>query len=158
MRSFSANWARTSDNLEQKFGPLPGGPWNDSPRCGLVVPITLVDQRVPTALLVAGISPRRQLDDAYREFLDSVSRLLAATFMRVQAYQSLAVREIVDLIPVMIRVIETGRYRSVREQGHPRLHRVFYPRRDATGRHRSQRSSGRRKPPARRAPKGDARQ
>ena len=113
MRSFSANWARTSDNLEQKFGPLPGGPWNDSPRCGLVVPITLVDQRVPTALLVAGISPRRQLDDAYREFLDSVSRLLAATFMRVQAYQSLAVREIVDLIPVMIRVMrpdDTGLY------------------------------------------------
>jgi formate hydrogenlyase transcriptional activator len=42
---------------------------------------------------------------AYREFLDSVSKLLAATFMRVQAYQSLAIREIVDLIPVMIGVL-----------------------------------------------------
>jgi formate hydrogenlyase transcriptional activator len=112
-RAFETNSVQQVDNLEQKFGPLPEGPWNDSPQCGLVVPITLVDQRVPTALLVAGISPRRQLDDAYREFLDSVSRLLAATFMRVQAYQSLAVREIVDLIPVMIRVMrpdDTGLY------------------------------------------------
>jgi formate hydrogenlyase transcriptional activator len=105
-RAFETNSAQQVDNLEQKFGPLSGGPWHDSPYCGLVVPITVVDQRVPTALLVVGISPRGQVDAAYRMFLDSVSRLLAATFMRVQAYQSLAIREIVDLIPVMIGVIK----------------------------------------------------
>jgi PAS domain S-box-containing protein len=105
-RAFETNSVQQTDDLEQKFGPLPGGPWDDSPRCGVVVPITLVGQPVPTALLVAGISPRRQVDAAYREFLDSVSRLLAATFMRVQAYQSLAIREIVDLIPVGIVVMK----------------------------------------------------
>ncbi len=104
-QAFQTNSIQEVNNLDQKFGPLPGGFWNDSPRCGLVIPITLVGQHVPTALLVAGISPRKQLDAAYREFLDSVSKLLAATFMRVQAYQSLAVREIVDLIPVMIGVL-----------------------------------------------------
>jgi formate hydrogenlyase transcriptional activator len=105
-RAFGTNSVQRVDNLEQKFGPLPGGPWNDSPRSGLVVPITLVGQHVPTALLVAGVSPRQKEDAAYREFLDSVSKLLAATFMRVQAYQSLAIREIVDLIPVMIGVMK----------------------------------------------------
>jgi PAS domain S-box-containing protein len=104
-RAFQTNSIQEVNNLDQKFGPLPGGFWNDSPRCGLVIPITLVGQHVPTALLVAGISPRKQLDAAYREFLDSISKLLAATFMRVQAYQSLAIREIVDLIPVMIGVL-----------------------------------------------------
>src|SRR5262249_17724146 len=84
-RAFDTNSVQQVDNLEQNSGPLPGGPWNESPRCALVVPITLVGQRVPTALLVAGISPRKQVDAAYREFLDSVSKLLAATFMRVQA-------------------------------------------------------------------------
>jgi PAS domain S-box-containing protein len=112
-RAFETNSVEQVDNLEQRFGPLPGGPWTDSPRCGLVIPITLVGQHMPTALLVAGINPRKQIDAAYREFLDSVSKLLAATFMRVQAYQSLAIREIVDLIPVMIRVMRpdgTGLY------------------------------------------------
>jgi PAS domain S-box-containing protein len=105
-RAFQTNSVQQVDNLEEKFGPLPGGPWDESPHCGLVLPITLVDQKVPTALLVAGISPRRELDAAHLEFLDSVSKLLAATFMRVQAYQSLAIRKIVDLIPVMISVMK----------------------------------------------------
>jgi PAS domain S-box-containing protein len=104
-RAFETNSVQQVDNLEGKSGPLPGDPWNDSPRCGLVVPITLVGQHVPTALLVAGISPRKQIDAGYREFLDSISKLLAATFMRVQAYRSLAIREVVDLIPVMIGVL-----------------------------------------------------
>jgi len=105
-QAFQTNSVQQVDNLEQKFGPLPGGPWNDSPHSGLVIPITLAGQHVPTALLVAGVSPRKQLDTAYQEFLDSVSKLLAATLMRVQAYQSLAIREIIDLIPQGIGVLD----------------------------------------------------
>lgn len=141
-RAFETNSVQQVDNLEQKFGPLPGGPWNESPRFGLVVPITLVGQHVPTALLVAGISPRRQIDAAYREFLDSACKLVAATFMRVQAYQSLAIREIVDLIPVMIGVmkpdgsvlyrneafIDTRVFQSTRQCSRIRPIGVFIPR------------------------------
>jgi formate hydrogenlyase transcriptional activator len=105
-QAFQTNSIQQINDLEQKFGPLPGGFWDDSPQCGLVLPITLVGEHVPTAFLVAGISPRRELDAAYREFLDSVSKLLAASFMRVQADQSLAIRRIVDLIPVMISVMK----------------------------------------------------
>src|SRR5215467_10845652 len=56
-RAFETNSVQQVDNLLEKFGTLPGGPWNDSPRCGLVIPITLVGQQVPAALLVAAISP-----------------------------------------------------------------------------------------------------
>lgn len=105
-RAFQTNSVQQIDNLEQKFGPLPGGFWDDSPQSALVLPITLVGQNVPTALLIAGISSRKELNAAYREFLDSVCKLLAATFMRVQAEQSLAIRKIVDLIPVMISVLK----------------------------------------------------
>jgi len=95
------------DHLEKKFGPLPGGPWNDSPRCALVLPITPTPHQLPEGLLVASISPRWTLDDAYRSFLDSVANQIAATIMRVTAYQSLAIRHIVDLIPQMIGVLST---------------------------------------------------
>jgi formate hydrogenlyase transcriptional activator len=105
-QAVETNSVQEIHSLQEKFGSLPGGAWNESPDCALVVPITLAGQHVPTALLVAGISPRKQPDGAYREFLDSVSKLLAATFMCVRAHQSLAIREIVDLIPVLIDVMK----------------------------------------------------
>jgi formate hydrogenlyase transcriptional activator len=105
-QAFQTNSIQQIDNLEKKFGGLPGGFWDDSPQYAVVLPITLVGEQVPTALLVAGISPRRELDADYREFLGSVCKLLAATFMRVQAEHSLAIRKIVDLIPVMISVMK----------------------------------------------------
>lgn len=105
-RAFQTNLVQHIDSLEQKFGPLPGGFWDDPPQNALVLPITLVGQNIPTALLIAGISPRKRPEAAYQEILDPVCKLLAATFMRVQAEQSLAIREIVDLIPTMISVLK----------------------------------------------------
>jgi PAS domain S-box-containing protein len=105
-RVASTNTVEQAEHLEKKFGPLPGGPWNDSPRCALVLPVTPTPHQLPEGLLVAGISPRWTLNDAYRSFLDSVANQIAATIMRVTAYQSLAIREIVDLIPQMIGVMK----------------------------------------------------
>ena len=106
-RAFNTNSVQQVDDLEEKFGPLPGGQWNESPQCGLVVPITLVNYKVPAALLIAGISPRRTADRAYRDFLDSVAKLISATIMRVMADNALAIRQIVDVIPQMIGVLST---------------------------------------------------
>ncbi len=61
---------QTVDDLEEKFGPLPGGPWDDSPRRALVLPIIPDGLQLPDAVLVAGISPRRPPDDAYLGFLN----------------------------------------------------------------------------------------
>jgi PAS domain S-box-containing protein len=100
------NSSEQVDDLPKRFCPLPGGPWNDSPQCALVLPVTPTPRQLPEGLLVAGISPRRTLNDAYRSFFYSVANQIAATIMRVTAYQSLAIRQIVDLIPQMIRVMK----------------------------------------------------
>jgi formate hydrogenlyase transcriptional activator len=102
----SNNSVQCVEGLQKKLGCLPGGPWSDSPDYAFVLPVTLAGREKPAAVLVAGISPRRDPDDAYQSFLKSVADQIAATMMRVMAYESLAIREVVDLIPVMIGVIK----------------------------------------------------
>ncbi|HEX7023134.1 MAG TPA: ATP-binding protein [Trueperaceae bacterium] len=69
------------DNLQARFGELPGAPWEESPRTALVVPIASAFQERQTGFLVAAISPRRTLDTEYRGFLmliaDQVSTAVA---------------------------------------------------------------------------------
>ncbi|HEY7061623.1 MAG TPA: ATP-binding protein [Chloroflexota bacterium] len=55
-------------DLEQRFGPLDCGPYPESPRAALVLPIAISGLAHPFALLVAGVSARRALDEAYRTF------------------------------------------------------------------------------------------
>jgi PAS domain S-box-containing protein len=50
------------------IGPLPGGCWPEPPREVLLLPIAFAGHP-PIGVLVAGISPRRRLDDNYRGFL-----------------------------------------------------------------------------------------
>jgi formate hydrogenlyase transcriptional activator len=105
-RAFSTNSPQFVDGLKKNLVPLPGGPWSDSPDCAFVVPVTTAGTDTPSAILIAGVSPRRYPDDAYRTFLTSVADQIAATLMRVSAYESLAIRQIVDLIPVIIGVLK----------------------------------------------------
>jgi signal transduction histidine kinase len=58
----------------EKFGDLRGGPWPESVRQVVVLPLTLQEGR-PAGHLVCGISPRRRLDGDYLDFL----RLAAAS-------------------------------------------------------------------------------
>src|SRR5262249_37215953 len=51
-------------------------------------------------------SPRRDPDAAYETFLKSVADQIAATLMQVAAHETLAIQQIVDLIPVMIGVMK----------------------------------------------------
>jgi PAS domain S-box-containing protein len=106
-QAVNTNSLQQIDDLKKKFGPLPGGQWSESPHCALIVPITLTRDQIPTALLIAGISPRRVPDDAYYSFLNSVAELISATIMRVMADNALAIRQIVDVIPQMIGVLST---------------------------------------------------
>jgi formate hydrogenlyase transcriptional activator len=107
------------DNLEEKFGPLPGGLWNDSPKSALVLPIAPTRSDVAAAIFVVGISPRRPLDDAYRMFLDSLTSEIGAAIMRARLRQEMSEREhiarseaelrqIVDAIPQLIAVLNTS--------------------------------------------------
>jgi PAS domain S-box-containing protein len=64
-------------DLPARFGALPGGPWPESPHQALVLPIVPRGQDRPSGVFVAGVSPRRVLDESYREFLNLVAATIA---------------------------------------------------------------------------------
>jgi PAS domain S-box-containing protein len=59
------------------FAPLPGGLWPEPARTAVVLPIVTAG-RPPFGDLVAGVSPRRELDESYRDFLRLAASSLAA--------------------------------------------------------------------------------
>ncbi|MGE3944239.1 MAG: ATP-binding protein [Alphaproteobacteria bacterium] len=65
---------------------LPGGPWPESAQGAMVVPIA--GSGGPAGILIAGISPRRALDDEYRAFIDRVAGDIAAGLTSAHAYQA----------------------------------------------------------------------
>ena len=56
------------NDVIDRFGPLDCGPYPESPHSAFVLPINVSDLPHPFGLLVAGVSPRRALDDRYRTF------------------------------------------------------------------------------------------
>ncbi|HUH83450.1 MAG TPA: ATP-binding protein [Stellaceae bacterium] len=58
-------------------GPLTGGPWPEPARAVGILPIAVAGQ-APIGFLVAGLIPRRPLDDGYRDFLRLVASNVAA--------------------------------------------------------------------------------
>jgi GAF domain-containing protein len=74
-------------DLQERFGPLPGGPWRESPHTALILPVPSATQGRLASLLVAGVSPRRALDDAYRGFLELMAGHVATAIANAHAYE-----------------------------------------------------------------------
>ncbi|RKH74175.1 hybrid sensor histidine kinase/response regulator [Corallococcus aberystwythensis] len=74
------------EDLAQRFGPLPGGPWPEPTTRALVLPVPMGADTETTAVLVAGLSPLRALDTEYRGFLQLLARQLAAGITSARAY------------------------------------------------------------------------
>jgi signal transduction histidine kinase/CheY-like chemotaxis protein len=70
-----------------RFGALPSGPWPDPPRTAVVLPVAQPGQPYPAAILVAGVSPAKPLDDAYRGFFELLGQGLASTIASARAYE-----------------------------------------------------------------------
>lgn len=66
---------------------LPGGPWPEGCDAALVLPISKAGQEEPTGYVVAGISPRRELDGAYRDFFNLMAGTIAAAVANARAYE-----------------------------------------------------------------------
>ncbi|MEW5927063.1 MAG: ATP-binding protein [Gemmatimonadota bacterium] len=77
------------ENLAEQFADAPpGGPWPEPAERALVVPITLAARPgSPAGVLVAGISPRRALDDEYRAFAERAADHIAAAIANARAYE-----------------------------------------------------------------------
>jgi signal transduction histidine kinase len=75
------------DGLTARFGPLVLPPWPEPVETALALPIARPGQERPYGVFVAGVSPRRALDDDYRSFLDLVAGRIATAVANARAYE-----------------------------------------------------------------------
>ena len=75
------------DALERRFGALRCGPYPEPPRAAFVFPIQPSGPERPLGLLVAGVSARLPLDDAYRDFYEMLASAVTAAVRDARAYQ-----------------------------------------------------------------------
>ncbi|MFN8489360.1 MAG: ATP-binding protein [Caldilineaceae bacterium] len=73
--------------LGAHFTDLPKEPWGAPPASALVAPIGAQSSGRPAGFLIAGLSPRRTLDDDYCGFLDLVVGQMATTISNARAYE-----------------------------------------------------------------------
>jgi signal transduction histidine kinase/DNA-binding response OmpR family regulator len=76
------------EELTARFGPLPGGPWPESPKRALVLPIPAAGQDSPAGFVAAGVSPRRALDEGYRAFVELIAGQLGASIADARALEA----------------------------------------------------------------------
>jgi len=57
-------------DLKQRVGALPGGPYPEPTHTAVLLPLSRPLLEHPYGVLVAGVSPRRALDDRYRDFVE----------------------------------------------------------------------------------------
>ncbi|MBD2196548.1 MULTISPECIES: ATP-binding protein [Calothrix] len=75
-------------DLQAKFGDLPGGAWPESPNTAIVLPLSNPAQDSKSGFLIAGISPRRQFDDDYQGFWDLVAGQITTAIANTRAYEA----------------------------------------------------------------------
>ncbi len=74
-------------DLVERFGPLPCGAWPEPPKCAVVLPLARPGQTAVAGFLIAGISPRRPLDEGYRGFLDILAGQITNAVADARAYE-----------------------------------------------------------------------
>jgi diguanylate cyclase (GGDEF)-like protein/PAS domain S-box-containing protein len=63
------------------------GPYEENPRQGLALPIVQPGSERPSAVMLAGVSSRLILDEAYRGFYDLVAAAVSASLANARAYE-----------------------------------------------------------------------
>ncbi|MBM7113207.1 PAS domain S-box protein [Archangium primigenium] len=76
------------ENLEARLGPLPGGPWPETPREALVLPLRDGERSCCSGVLVLGASPRLRLDAAYQDYLRLMARQVSTVLARCVAEEA----------------------------------------------------------------------
>ncbi|MEU6076909.1 ATP-binding protein [Micromonospora sp. NPDC047074] len=66
---------------------LPGGPWGDPVHTALALPLPSAEAGQPLGVLVAGVSPNRGLDEAYRSFFALLAQQVAVAVRNARAYE-----------------------------------------------------------------------
>ena len=74
-------------DLEEKFGPLPGGAWAEPAKRAIALPLAKAGQAALAGFLVAGISPRLAFNDDYRGFVGLMAGHIATAIANARAYE-----------------------------------------------------------------------
>ena len=80
--------AEECGDLRFLAGSLSGGPWSEDAQTALAVPIVSGGHGTPIGVLVAGISPRRALDDDYGAFLSLVATQIGTALGNARSYEA----------------------------------------------------------------------
>ena len=75
-------------DLAATYESLPTGAWNAPAHTALALPVLLPGHERPRAILVAGVSPKRALDEAYRTFFGLVATQTASGLADAQALEA----------------------------------------------------------------------
>jgi signal transduction histidine kinase len=84
---FETRTAQVVSDLEERFGSLPGGPWPESCKTALVLPIAVLGHTKLSGFLVAGLSPRRIADAEYQSFFELVVGHISTAIANARAFQ-----------------------------------------------------------------------
>src|SRR5258708_29572335 len=79
--------AQEIDGGEKRFGPMWCGPYPESPKVALALPITPPGCERSTAILVAGVSCRLPLNEVYRAFYDFVAAGVTTALANAGAHE-----------------------------------------------------------------------
>jgi PAS domain S-box-containing protein len=74
-------------NLVSRFGIILGSPWSEPLQEAMVLPIAPPGQGKVSGVLVLVASPRRKLDENYRDFFTQVAVFVAMAIANAQAYE-----------------------------------------------------------------------
>ncbi len=74
--------------LPQAWSDLSGGAWPEPAAHALVLPIVAPGVEALGGVLIAGVSPRRVLDVAYRDFFHSIATQVGAALAEAHAYET----------------------------------------------------------------------
>ncbi len=74
-------------DLAQRFGAMPGGRWPEPAHKAIVAPLRRAGQNRPYGFLVAGLSPRLEIDNRYRGFIDLTVDQIAGALANALAHE-----------------------------------------------------------------------
>jgi signal transduction histidine kinase len=79
--------ATVLSNLSQRMPPLPGGPYEEPTHTAVLLPLSRPGHEHPYGVLVAGVSPRRAMDDRYHGFFDLAADHIATAISNAMALE-----------------------------------------------------------------------
>ncbi len=79
--------AHIVSDLNRRIGALPGGPYEEHTDTAMLLPLSRPGLDHPYGVLIAGVSPRRALDDRYRDFFELTADHIATAISNAVALE-----------------------------------------------------------------------